>query len=423
MARGYLAGRLIVRLHGDAVEKVREDIPHQRFHRQKKRARAFGIDTIDTTLADAGTHSIRRLFRGGATRDPLYGYYVVRFDPNRSALRVRQALAGEKHVAHAQPDFVRQLLDLGHGQVVSNLDVRTAIDWPEGAAMDASLARPLIAVIDTGIQLNPPHPYLAANTVGLHDVVDLEGEQPPDGFFWATQDADGEDDEPTDEVGHGTHVAGIAAGQPVGGFSGIAPNARILAIRALAKTIRGADNSVSAFATSSNVAAAVRLATQQGAAVINMSFGFNRQSGIENNALDFARESGAILVAAIGNDGAEGRDLYPARHPGVIAVGASAADGSRWPGSQTGSHLFIMAPGEDVMSTDLGGTFQTRSGTSIACAIVAGVAALMKSVKPKMTPDQAAATLKQTASSGDNRDDETGWGLVNATRAVDAARQ
>jgi len=289
-------------------------------------------------------------------------------------------------------------------------------------ATDASLPRPVVAVIDTGIQMNPPHPCLADRTVGLKDVVDLDGEALPDGWSWDSADLTAEDDEPVDEVGHGTHVAGIVAGSSSGSFSGIAPRANILAVRALARTVRGFDGLISAYGSTSNVAAGINFAIQKGAKVVNMSFGFENQSPVEKSAISRARQMGCVVLAAMGNDGPSAPDLYPAKTPGVLAVGANNADGSKWAASQTGSQLFIMAPGESIISCGLGSTFEARTGTSMACAVVSGVVALMQSVHPGLSPDRAALLLRQTALPGSDRDDERGWGTVSARAAVAAAR-
>jgi len=416
-----MPGRVVVRLCDEVVERVKEEIPYARFHRQRRRAQRFGIDAVDLILRHAGTHSIRRLFRQKRSGKGLFGYYVVRFDRNQGVRRIQAELKRLGMILSACPDYYRCLLSGGGGEATMQ-EVQEAIDWPEHVATDASLPRPVVAVIDTGVQMTPPHPNLRLNTIMWRDMVDFHGDSLPPGWFWDSEDLQEKDDEPIDEVGHGTHVAGIIAGSPLGTFSGIAPQAQIMAIRTLARTVRGFDGLVSAYGSSSTIAAAVDFAVQQGAEVINMSFGFERQAPVEKNAIDRARARGCVVLAAIGNDGSVGPPLYPAKYSGVLAIGAVNRDGSTWSGSQSGSHLFVMAPGKSILSCELGGGFGTRTGTSMACAVVSGVVALMKSVQPNLTPEQVARILRQAAIPGNVHDNVRGWGIVNARQAVQAAR-
>jgi len=418
----HFAGRIVVQLSTDMVDRVKEEILPTRFHKQHARPRRWGIDTLDEALRSAGVHSIRRLFRRGSAEAALHGFYVVRFHPGYGVRRLQAALQSRRGVTSASPDFCRSLLASGAGAPVPMQSVLNAVAWPSDVALDSALPRPLVAVIDTGVQIGPLHPVLAQNTEVLRDTVDLLMDLPPSGFDWDSADLSAPDDEPQDEIGHGTHVAAMILGSPQSTFCGVAPRARLLAIRALAPTRRISDGVVSAFGSASNVAAAIDFASSRGAAVINMSFGFPRLSPIERAAITRASQRGCVLVAAIGNSGEDASNLFPSRYPQVIAVGAVDLAGNRLPISQTGSHLHVVAPGDSITSAALNSGFSARSGTSMAAAVVSGVAALMKSVRPQITPVELSELLRQTAHPGTVHNDRVGWGRIDAAAAVQAAR-
>ena len=128
-----------------------------------------------------------------------------------------------------------------------------------------------------------------------------------------------------------------------------------------------------------DVAAAVVYAADNGANVINMSFGDPRISPILRDAVRYAAARGCILVAAAGNEGTgrislptEPMIFYPAAYDEVIAVGATNSDDELSPTSSYGAGLDLVAPGVGILSTYLNGTYQPLSGTSMAAPHVAG---------------------------------------------------
>ncbi len=300
--------------------------------------------------------------------------------------------------------------------------VLTEINWPEDFANNSKIAFPQAASLDSGIA-NPPHPQIPETAVEQWDVVDVGMGPPAVGFAWNSNDLSLPDTEATDEIGHATHVAGIACGRPVGQFSGVAPKTSIIAIRTIAPAINATTGSRTAFGTSSNIAAAVREAIERRAAVINMSFGYLRNSEIEALAISRAISTGIAVVAAIGNDGLGGAKLRPSAYPGVIAVGAIDSTGQRWTNSQGGPHLWVMAPGVEIESCALDGGFRPDTGTSMACAVVSGVIALMKAKRPSLSVAEIRSILSQTCRrpAGAGQTEGFGWGVIDARAAVDAA--
>ncbi|MFA4872456.1 MAG: S8 family serine peptidase [Patescibacteria group bacterium] len=299
------------------------------------------------------------------------------------------------------------------------------IQMPE--AWDASLgAGAVVAVADSGIAYEDYGMYKKA--------LDLGGVSFMPGYDFISRDS-----HPNDENGHGTHIAGIIAGTLNNnmGVAGIAPKAQIMPLKILDKYGSG---------TVAGLAEAIRWAADHGAQVINMSVGSPEPSPVLTDALSYAYRKGVVLVSAVGNDGTD-KVLYPAAERDyVIAVGAAGMDGSRAPYSNTGEAIDILAPGGDFTADYnhdtypdgiLQQTFATRGplidvrsfsyrfmqGTSVAAPHVTGVAALLKSLGVR-DPASVRSILRSSATDigAEGWDRETGAGLLNAAKAVLAAR-
>jgi len=248
----------------------------------------------------------------------------------------------------------------------------------------------IIAIIDTGVDYT--HPDLGNYIAG--------------GYDWVNND-----DDPRDDHGHGTHCAGIAAAtiNNTLGIAGISQSA------IMAEKVLDSDGS----GTSSITAEAVRHAADNGADVISMSLGAAESTHIMEEACWYAWEKGCILVAASGNDGAT-RVSYPAAYDTVIAVGSVGKTGSRSTFSNYGTNLDLVAPGESILSTTPGNAYSQKSGTSMACPHVSGVAALLLSHYPGMSSLEVRDRLTETADDlgSPGKDTLYGYGLVNAFTAL-----
>ena len=210
-----------------------------------------------------------------------------------------------------------------------------------------------------------------------------------------------------DATGHGTHVAGIigaAMGNGKGG-AGIAPGAAILSLRVV---------NAAGYIYDSALIAALRTAVKNGAQIVNISIGGTAYNAVFQKVINEATEAGVTVVAAMGNDGTNCLN-YPAGYDNVIGVVSVDRTNNRASGSSYGTWGDVAAPGAAVWSSTNNGSYGPKSGTSMASPVVAGVAALYKSVHPDATPAQITARLKATATKGGS---DLGAGIVNAAAAL-----
>ena len=279
-----------------------------------------------------------------------------------------------------------------------------------------------IAVVDTGADLSAPD--LAAKTPTTWNVRTSSGDV-------------------VDGNGHGTFVASLAAGSATNGegMAGTGGDARLLVVQAGA-----ADGSF----TDVQEAAAIVWAVDNGAKIVNLSLGGRDTSVAERRAIDYAVGKGVLLVAAVGNEGGGGNPVeYPAallQPPGSngvggrgLAVAASTLAGRRASFSNSGSHVSLAAPGENVFGAvsaaspagryprvplpgSSAGLYGFASGTSFAAPQVAGAAALVWAANPSLSAEQVASILEQTASGRGAWTRELGFGVLDVAAAVARAQ-
>jgi hypothetical protein len=242
---------------------------------------------------------------------------------------------------------------------------------------------------------------------------------------------------------HGTWMASIIAGHGTdGGYDGvmgIAPQAKILSVRVIPdKGDPGyrAYNDEPEQTIQAELANGIVTAVKDHAQVISMSIGYSAPSSVVRSAIAYAYQHGTVLVASSGNSG--GNDTrhgkgstgmapvsFPAEYPGVLGVGAVTIAGTPASFSSGNLSVQVAAPGKGVPAQGRNGSYYTVDGTSPACALVAGVAALIKSRYSGISPAQVAEALRTSAQQtpAGSYDVNTGFGIVNASAALVKAGQ
>ncbi|MEU6249162.1 S8 family serine peptidase [Glycomyces sp. NPDC047010] len=266
-----------------------------------------------------------------------------------------------------------------------------------------------IAVIDSGVAAERS---------------DVFGDRLLSGYDWWDPSAKGQ----CDSAYHGTAVASIAAGGPVGDgdFIGVAPEANILPIRVFS----GAKDEGGDAAKSIVVAGAITDAVANGADVINLSLVVVTTPDLEA-AVEAAIDAGVVVVGATGNENknmddgsieADQQTYYPANYPGVIAVAAHNQSGNWYASSNFGEHIDLLAPGQGLAFPYAGGEWKVAEGTSFATPFVAGAAALLKGeFGAEATPAWIQARLQETAiHPPDGFNIYQGYGVLNVAEALTA---
>lgn len=292
----------------------------------------------------------------------------------------------------AQQDVFKTALLPNDPQVGSQWHL-ARINAPKAWDLTQGSGGVVIAIVDSGV--DPFHPDLAGKLVAGTNTLDRRVNT-------------------ADQFGHGTKMAGVAGaiGNNGKGIAGVAWKSPIMPIRAADRKGR---------ATSASIAKGIVWAVDHGARVVNVSMdGVVRNAAIRE-AAEYAFKHGALVVAPSGNcscmDASE-------ETPFILSVAATDESDRVIPSSTSGAFVDLAAPGENILATTLFSMYGGESGTSMASAVVAGVAALMYSVNPELTPAAATELLQQTAihPGGKGRDARYGHGRVDAFAAVSAAK-
>jgi len=300
------------------------------------------------------------------------------------------------------PEFPKQwpLNNTGQTNGTDDADV----DAPEAWDIETGSSNVVIAIVDTGIDYT--HEDLCANIwnntgeIAGNGVDDDGNGYIDDTMGWDFVDASGgatdedfvaPDNDPMDRHGHGTHVAGIAGAVADNGtgIAGVAGNCKIMPVRAGYKTSSG-----DGVLESVDSAQAIIYAAENGAKVINLSWGDPQKSNLIDDAIAFANDQGALICAAAGNENTSDI-LYPAasENTAVMAVGATDANDRKATFSNYGSWVDVSAPGVSIYSLYLNNRYQYMSGTSMATPHVAGLAALLFSYFEDISPVDVKARI------------------------------
>jgi len=312
-----------------------------------------------------------------------------------------EALQATEDVSYAEPNYIYRASVAPNdehyvqGQQWAIPQIKSEQAW------DITTGSPdlVIAVLDTGVATD--HPDLQDKIVPGRDFVN-------------------NDEEPYDDQGHGTHVGGVAAASTNNGIgvAGISWGARIMPVKVL--NAEGAGLSTS-------IATAIRWATDNGARIINASFGGVGESTTLREAVRYAHDRNVLVVAAAGNT-PSGRPSYPAAYDTVLAVGATDRNDTGTGFSSWGPYVDVTAPGVGILGPmwDEGElAYGYGNGTSFSSPIVAGVASLVLSVNPGLNVAHVKQIIEDSTDDlgPQGFDENYGWGRVNAFKAVQMAQK
>lgn len=339
-------GQMIVRPH-QAAELIRRGITGPRIRQFQQRA-----------FAMIRPHLIREV--------PETGEFIVRVPRGMSEDSFHRQLIRSDRFEYAKPDWLvfpaQTPNDPRYGQQWHHPVIGSPVAWAFATGNDT-----IVAVVDTGVRLD--HEDL--RLVPGYNSVDRRAQV--DGGLVA------------DINGHGTHVAGCAAavGNNGLGVSGVGWDLRVMPIRT--------SNAPHGGATTSDLQDGARWAASNGARVVSVSY-----AGIDffgNATGEFVKSQNALLLHAAGNDD---RELDGFFFPDVIVVGATDSRDRKADFSAYGRGTHVFAPGVDILSTTMDGSYDLGSGTSMAAPVANGAYALTWSVNPFLTPDEVQAIVAET---------------------------
>jgi len=387
-----------------------------------------GYESIDKIFKSYGVQNVANVFqvsksaiKNKSAKDgsvKLSSIYVIEFDLNLDAMSLCELFNENPLVEYAEPDYYVYSMITEPNDALYQSGMQwylQEIKAPEGWDSITCDTTEIIGIIDTGIDWD--HPDLDGNI--WRNWSEIAGNGYDDDNNGYIDDIRGwdfvnNDNDPNDDNGHGTHVAGIAAAETDNyiGIAGIAWKAKLMPLKVLSGNGQG---------STSRLANAILYAYYKGATVINMSLGTYGESQTVKVALEIAYDT-AFLVAAAGNEGCKVDTLappynpyapmYPACYPFVAGVEAATDAGLKatftnfdpsgfvQTANKFGYNYEIRAPGINIFSTFPNGTYMSLSGTSMATPIVSGTVALVKNFKPGISNEELFARLVSFSENG-----------------------
>ncbi|MFV2071344.1 MAG: S8 family serine peptidase [Thermoanaerobaculales bacterium] len=435
----YQGGVVAVKLRSDTASVARKALPLR-----------FGISSLDAISDELGVLRVAPMIRSRLSHarpglPDLTRIYRITLPDAADVRQAAKLLTADPAVEYAEPipahysnetpddpDFSRQSF-LSQIMAEAAWDVHKGED---GAAV-------VVGISDTGVAwrhedlVENIHQNLGEDADGDGKVIEQSGGSwvfDPDDINGIDDDGNGytddfvgwnflnddrlQDNDPDDPGSHGTHVAGLAAGRTDNaiGISSISWNVKILPT--------SASNSDSGNSLERALSTVVYLA-ENGADVINMSWGGEGTSQYQRDVIEYARGLGSLLVSSAGNDSTSVAQ-YPSSLPGVVSVASVSGTDRLASYSNFGISIDISAPGgagfNGLRSTVPPSNYGSKTGTSMASPVVAGVFALLKSVDPSWSNEQL---VEQVLGTADSIDDVNvnfvgllGEGRINAFRTL-----
>ncbi len=418
------ADEFLIKLSAEKAELLRQAVEAKNFTYQDSLFGTGGRSGLQT-ISDTGIPA---------------RWFLLRSDNLKESELPALQLRGE--ILDYQPNHILKIYQTGSDPLQSRQWYLEKIRAVQAAAMADPSRTILVSVIDTGIDyrhedlqgrlwVNDAEDLNHNGTLDSSDVngVDDDGNGYIDDVFgWDFVDAprfpDGgdfldPDNDPMDEFqsGHGTPVAGLiaAATENGTGIRGIAANVKVMNLRA---------GTASGYLEEDDVARAILYAVNNGADIINMSFGDVVVSPFLRDVIRYAWSEGVVIVAAAGNSGTN-EIHYPAGYPETIAVAATDQSDNRAGFSTWGTFIDLAAPGVEIFSTAVDDGYASFNGTSFSAPIVCAAAAVLLGENPELNSEQVRNTLKTSSDDlgGFGFDPLFGAGRLNMLTMIKSAYQ
>jgi hypothetical protein len=351
-----------------------------------------GIESVDKLNIEFGVNSVEKLLEYD-TVSSLSNIYKLTYSMDIDALSVTKKYTEDPNVKYAEPNYILSLLDTPNDPLFDqqwglNQYNDCDIDAPEAWEIETGDPDVVIAVLDSGVDYN--HIDLADNIwINEDEIPNNWRDDDNNGYIDDVRGWDfaGHDKSPMDEVGHGTHCAGIISAVTNNGIgvASIARGCKIMSVRV---------GNMVLFVW--NLLAGIAYAANNGADVISMSLGTTENLEVLKDILDDAYDKGCVLVAGAGNDDTNS-EFYPAGYDNVIAVAATDQDDNKACFSNYGIWVDVAAPGLNILSlrakdTDMYGDkihivdqyYYIADGTSFACPFISAVVGLLISNNPNL---------------------------------------
>jgi len=425
----------------------REFLP--RLNIEKNVVATTGIPEIDSLNRRFGVSDIRLLIRRSATSPRWKRYnniFVFVYEDSTDAQIVCNEYRKLLSVEFSHPSWLDRYCLTPDDPFFSSQWMHQNIQSEFAWGMTRGSRTVILAALDSGIDWD--HPDIMGNIWvnpgedldgdgELFDIDDMDGlDNDLNGYIddligydfidncrdaYPGEDGDDPDNDPSDFIldGHGTHIYGImgAVGNNAIGVVGVNWNVSLMALRS--GYLRDDGEGFQDYEAKAN---AIIYAVENGADVINMSFGSYHPDDTFNDLIQDAWEAGVILVAAAGNEATSARS-YPACYSHVISVAATNRLDLKTDFSNYGYWVDISAPGENIMSTFPDDTYQTLSGTSMSSPIVAGAAGLLLSYFPDSSNEWIVSRLLGSADPIDSLNPDSlrgklGTGRLNLFNAI-----
>ncbi|MCX8056555.1 MAG: S8 family serine peptidase, partial [Ignavibacteria bacterium] len=360
------------------------------------------------------------------SQNGLTRIYSLKYSGNIDPLVLSKKISRLDGIEYAEPRYIYKIEFTPNDPSISNqyyLNTIKAYDAWDISRGDSSI---VIGIIDTGVYwYHPdlePNIWINKNEIPNNGIDDDNNGYIDDVRGWdfgglnGTPDNDPKEDAPY----HGTHVAGIASAATNNGIgvAGVGFRAKIMAVKT-ARDDKKDPNSGSPYIWYGYEG--IVYAADNGAKVINCSWGGSGYSQFAQDIINYATNKGALVVAAAGNSNSSS-DHFPSAYKNVISVAATNSDDRKASYSNYGNTIDVCAPGTSLYNTWAGNTYAILSGTSMASPVVAGIAALVKAKYPNYTPEQLGEKIRVACddiySLNTTYRYQLGKGRVNAWRAL-----